>query len=396
MTQTHSASHPLTANSPDRRPLIAHVIFRLDYGGLENGVVNVVNGLPENAFRHCIIAMTEASDFRLRIRRPDVGVHALDKQPGKDPGAYWRLFRLLRQLRPSVVHTRNLGTLEGAFLGRLAGVGARIHGEHGWDVYDPDGTNTKYRRLRRLMNPSITRFVTVSKELEEWLVGRVGIDARKVQRICNGVDTDRFSLRNGDRSPLPESCRDAAAVVIGSVTRFSEIKDPLNLVRAFIEARRSSDGHVLRLVMLGDGALRAGALTLLEQSGNASAAWLPGSRDDVAELMRSMDVFVLGSRREGISNTVLEAMASGLPCVASGTGGNLELIRDQVTGRLVPPGDSSAIASVLLDYARSPRLRLDHGTRARERAEQEYSLRRMLNDYEQLYRGVTPALREAA
>src|SRR6185436_12668651 len=142
------------AASPDQRPLIAHVVFRFDYGGLENGVVNVVNGLPERLFRHTIIALTETSDFRRRIRRDDVEVHALNKQPGKDPGAYLRLFRLLRRLRPAILHTRNVGTLEGALVGRIAGTACRIHGEHGWDTHDPDGTNRKYRLLRRAMNPA--------------------------------------------------------------------------------------------------------------------------------------------------------------------------------------------------------------------------------------------------
>ena len=375
------------AATPDKRPLIAHVVFRFDYGGLENGIVNIVNGLPEGLFRHVIIAMTEASDFRRRIRRDDIEVHALNKQPGKDPLAYLRLFRLIRQLQPAILHTRNLGTLEGALIGRVAGAACRIHGEHGWDVYDPDGTNRKYRTMRRVISPAVSRFVTVSKELQGYLIERVGIPAPKVTRICNGVDTDRFLPReDAARALLPAARFPAGTIVVGSVTRFSEIKDPLNLVRAFIEARCASEGEALRLLMVGDGPLRPKAEQLLAESGNSSAAWLPGSRDDVAALMRAMDVFVLGSLREGISNTVLEAMSSALPVVASAVGGNLELIQNQTTGVLLPPGDSAAIAQVLLQYAREPQRRLQHGRDARERAEREYSLRRMLTDYENLYR----------
>jgi sugar transferase (PEP-CTERM/EpsH1 system associated) len=378
------------ASAIDPRPLIAHLVFRFDYGGLENGLVNLVNGLPQNAFRHAVIALTEASEFRRRLQREDVSVHALDKQPGKDPGAYLRLFRLLRKLQPTIVHTRNFGTVEGALVACLAGVPVRIHGEHGWDVYDPDGTNRKYRAVRRVMNPLIDRFVTVSRELEQWLTARVGIRAGKISRICNGVDTHRF--RPGTPQPrqlLPAERFPAGSVVVGSVTRFSEIKDPLNLVRAFILARQHPAGGVLRLAMLGEGALRGEAQALLEQAGQADVAWLPGSRDDVAQLMREMDIFVLSSRREGISNTVLEAMASGLPVVTSATGGNLELVRDHLTGRLVTPGDPQAISSVLLDYAQRPEVRVQHGEAARRRAEQDYSLQRMLTDYERLYRSCT-------
>lgn len=381
----------------DPRPLIAHIVFRFDYGGLENGLVNVANGLPEDAFRHTIIALTEASDFSQRIRRDDVTVHEINKQPGKDPAAYVRLFRLLRKIHPAVVHTRNLGTIEGAMVACLAGVPVRIHGEHGWDVYDPDGTNRRYRTMRRMMNPMIDRFVAVSRELEQWLVGSVGIRPTKLMRICNGVDTEKFRPATDNvRSMLPSDVFPAGTVVVGSVTRFSEIKDPLNLVEAFINARQQPAGEPLRLAMFGDGDLRAKAQRMLDETGQSGAAWLPGSRNDVAELMRQMDVFALGSRREGISNTVLEAMASGLPVIASATGGNLELVEDSASGFLVPPGDPQPIARALLDYTAHESLRLQHGRFARLRVEQNYSLRRMLSDYEQLYRTFTDVVREAA
>jgi sugar transferase (PEP-CTERM/EpsH1 system associated) len=372
-------------------------VFRFDYGGLENGVVNVINGLPADAFRHAIIAMTEASDFRNRLQRPDVTVHALNKQPGKDPGAYLRLFNLLRSLRPAVVHTRNLGTIEGALLGRLAGVARRIHGEHGWDVYDPDGTNRKYRALRKMMNPAIHQFVAVSRELETWLADAVGIRADKVTRICNGVDTSRFvPAVSRTRTALPADRFPTGTTVVGSVTRFSAIKDPLNLVRAFIQARREPAGAQLRLMMAGDGALKADAERLLRDAGEERNAWLPGSRDDVPELLRELDLFVLGSQREGISNTVLEAMATGVPVIATATGGNLELVKDGVSGRLVRYGDREALTRALLDYAGDPALRARHGRAARERAEQEYSLKRMLADYESLYRNQLVRFGQAA
>lgn len=381
----------------NERPLIAHVVFRFDYGGLENGVVNVINGLPEALFRHAIIALTETSDFQRRIRRQDVSVHALNKRQGKDPGAYMRLFRLLRQLRPAIVHTRNLGTLDCTLVARLAGVPSRIHGEHGWDTYDPDGTNRKYRALRRMLNPTIDRFVTVSSELEQWLVQTVGIRAAKVQRICNGVNTDVFRPRaSRERLLIPTERFAPHSIVVGSVTRFVDIKDPLNLVRGFIAARRDQRGQSLRLLMVGDGPLRAQAQAMLDEAGEAANAWLPGSRDDIAAVLREMDVFALSSRREGISNTVLEAMASGVPVVASATGGNLELIEDGRTGMLVPPADSEAIARALLSYAGDDDMRERHGRAARARAEREYSLRRMLAEYESLYRAQCTAVEEAA
>jgi sugar transferase (PEP-CTERM/EpsH1 system associated) len=375
----------------ETRPLIAHIVFRFDVGGLENGLVNLVNALPADEFRHAIIALSEATSFKERIRRADVSVHALGKRPGKDPAAYWRLLRLLRTLRPAIVHTRNLGTLDCTFIAWLAGVKTRVHGEHGWDIFDPDGTNPRYRRLRRALGRLIARFVAVSRDLEGWLIERVGIPARKVVRICNGVDTERFSPPPAGTKSLPEARFPAGAVLVGSVTRFEEIKDPLNLVRAFIRARAQTRaaGIDLRLVMLGDGPLRPVALAALAAAGESESAWLPGAATAVAPTLRALDFFVLGSRREGISNTVLEAMATGLPVIASATGGNLELVVPDVTGRLVPPGDTEALAASIAGYAVDAALRARHGAAARARAVDEYSLTRMVGQYRDLYRAVS-------
>jgi sugar transferase (PEP-CTERM/EpsH1 system associated) len=371
----------------DTRPLVVHIVFRLDYGGLENGLVNLINGLPQDELRHAIVALTEATEFRKRIARDDVEVFELHKQPGKDPAAYLRLHRLLRRLRPSIVHTRNVGTMDCALVAALAGVRTRVHGEHGWDVHDPDGTSRRYLTIRRTLGRFVHEFVALSRDLERWLVERVRIPQSKVQRICNGVDTKRFQPRVGERrTHLPADRFPPGCVVVGSVTRFSEIKDPLNLVRAFLEARHQSGAPDVRLMMLGDGPLHREAVALLESSGHAHAAWLPGTRDDVDRFLPEIDLFVLGSRREGISNTVLEAMSSGVPVVASATGGNLELVQPGLTGELVPPGDSVALARAILAYARDPGMRRAHGAAARLRAESEYSLARMLSDYGSLYR----------
>jgi sugar transferase (PEP-CTERM/EpsH1 system associated) len=380
-------------------PLIAHVVFRFDIGGLENGVVNVVNGLAGPEFRHAIIALAGDAELKARIHRADVAVYCLGKRPGKDPGAYYRLYRLLRRLRPTIVHTRNIGTIDCVAIAALAGVPVRLHGEHGWDVHDPDGTRRRYLLMRLAMRPFIDRFVTVSRELEQWLLERVGIPARQLERICNGVDTGRFQPRRAeDARSLPEEYFPAGCVVIGSVTRFQEIKDPCNLVRAFIDLRRrlAGRGPDVRLLMAGDGPLKRQAQALLEASGEAQAAWLPGSRDDVPALLRQLDVFVLGSRREGISNTVLEAMASGLPVIATAVGGNRELVIEGATGSLVPPENSDALAAAMARYACDADMRRERGRCARERALAEYSLHRMISDYRELYRSFSRPLGDSA
>ena len=372
----------------DGRPLIAHIIFRLDYGGMENGVVNLVNRLPQDQFRHVIIALSEAGEFKHRILRNDVDVYALHKRPGKDFIAYWRLYKLLKKLKPTLTHTRNIGTWDCAIVAWLSGVPVRIHGEHGWDVHDPDGNSIKYVWLRKILNIFISRFVTVSLDLKSYLVRVVGINPKKITHICNGVDTDRFKPRQiGQLSILPRDRFPLGCIVLGSVTRFTEIKDPLNLVQAFIKLRSELGKQEidLRLLMIGDGPLRLSALNLLQEAGQADTAWLPGSRDDLPLLIQEMDIFALGSLKEGISNTLLESMASGVPLVATMTGGNIEIIEHEVMGRLVPVSDSQALSAAVFQYAINHEIRQRHGAAARVRAENYYSLERMIENYYNLY-----------
>ncbi|MEM8984013.1 MAG: TIGR03088 family PEP-CTERM/XrtA system glycosyltransferase [Pseudomonadota bacterium] len=372
----------------NQSPLIAHVVFRFDYGGLENGVANIANALHGSEQRHVVIALTEATAFKSRLK-PEIEVFELQKRPGRDWGAYRRLYRLLRRLRPQILHTRNVGTMDCAFVGFLARVPVRIHGEHGWDVADPDGTNPKYRWFRRIFDPFVHRYVTVSKHLANWLQHTVRVRPDKIEPICNGVDVTRFQATQPPSRPdgAPAWIGAADVVVVGSVCRFSEIKHPLNLVNAFIALTKSGGlgANECRLVMAGDGPLHKSALETLTDAGVADRAWLPGSRDDVPTLLAAMDVFVLGSWREGISNTILEAMASGLPVIATATGGNVELVDPQRNGATVPTGNSGALATAIQRYVVDKTLRTQHGAASRAMAHGEFSLETMLGSYSALY-----------
>jgi len=138
-------------------------------------------------------------------------------------------------------------------------------------------------------------------------------------------------------------------------------------------------------VMIGNGGLFEPAVKCLREARLGEVSWLPGSRDDIPEQLQSMDIFVLCSLREGISNTVLEAMASGLPVIASRTGGNPELIADGINGMLVPPGDRSALASAIGIYLRDPDRRMSHGKESRRRAVDLFSIDSMVDKYRHLY-----------
>lgn len=355
--------------------LIAHVIHRLDVGGVENGLVNLINHMPSDRYRHAIICLTDATSFEGRIERNDVEVFSLHKRAGHDWGLYVRLWRLFRRLKPDVVHTRNLATLEAVLPAAWAGVPVRIHGEHGRDVQDIDGTKRKYQWLRRVLAPLVHRFIALSEDLESYLVNTVGVPPAKVVRIINGVDVEKFR---------PWAHR-SEAVVIGSVTRMQEVKEPLTLARAFVKLVSDGRAGAVRLAMIGDGPLLPAVVEVLHSAGLEEHVWLPGRRDDVAELLRDFDVFSLSSRVEGISNTILEAMATGLPVVATRVGGNAELIEDGVTGALVPSGSPEALAEALATYIDDPEIRRAHGRAARARVERDFAMSSMVSRYMEVY-----------
>jgi sugar transferase (PEP-CTERM/EpsH1 system associated) len=367
-------------------PLIVHVIYRLDIGGLENGVVNLINRMPVERFNHAIICLTTYTDFRRRLRRNDVPVFSLNKPSGNSPITLMRLWKLFRKLRPDIVHTRNLAALEGTLPAALAGVPVRIHGEHGRDMADLDGSNPRRQQLRRFFKPFVHRYVALSKDLEQYLRQQIRVPSEKVTQLYNGVDTSVFYPARDGRDILPVPMP-KDAFVIGTVGRMQSEKDQLTLVRAFVALLKMTPAieRPLRLVIVGDGPLRAEAAEVLKQVGASDLAWLPGDRDDVSQIMRGLDLFVLPSRAEGISNTILEAMASGLPVVATSVGGNPELVTDGYTGALVPPADPDKMATTIFDYVMNPEKGKRQGKVARAVAEQRFSLDIMVKNYMDMY-----------
>ncbi len=374
--------------SKQKPPLIAHVIFSLGVGGLENGVVNLINRMPEEKYRHVIICVQNSTDFSKRISKPDVDIFELHKQSGHDWKSFIKMYRLLKQIKPDIIHTRNLATIEYQLPAVLAGIKHRVHGEHGWDVFDPEGNNKKYQLLRRVLGVMIQRFIALSQHLEHYLLKKVGIPAKKITRICNGVDTKKFypALQKQALSQCPFPY-DQNLVFIGTVGRMHGVKDQMTLVKAFVQmlVERPDLKATARLLVIGDGPIRQQALDYLKNQGLLDFAWLPGKRDDVAEIMRYLDIFVLPSKAEGISNTILEAMATALPIIATRVGGNPELVEDGENGMLVEKESPEEMAQCLIDYLDYPQKRETHGQQSLQRVNVWFSLDKMVEQYLAVY-----------
>ena len=265
--------------SNDERPLVLHVMHRFATGGLENGVVNLINHMPGEAYRHAVLAMTDITDFRDRVQRADVQFIALNKPPGHGVWQYRKLFKLFRQLRPAIVHSRNLSALEVQVPAWAAGVPVRVHGEHGRDVGDLDGSSVKYQRMRRLYRPFVQHYTAVSRDLTDYLQQKVYVPQAAVTQVYNGVDTTRFSPTDSGTEPIRGCPFDPAHHwLAGTVGRMQTVKNQVMLAHAFVLALRAAPqlADRLRLVLVGDGPLRAQSVAILEAAGFSHLAWLPG------------------------------------------------------------------------------------------------------------------------
>jgi sugar transferase (PEP-CTERM/EpsH1 system associated) len=372
----------------DPRPQVLHVVYRFGTGGLENGVVNLINRLPAGRWRHAVLALTEVDPgFARRIERDDVRLVSLHKPPGQGLRELPRLWRIFRELRPAVVHTRNIAALEAQLPAWLAGVPARVHGEHGRDMADLHLTNRNHRLTRRAYRPFVQHYVALSRDLAEHLVAPIGVPRVRITQLYNGVDTERFAP--AAQRAVPEGCpfADPGLFVFGTVGRMQTVKAQTLLAQAFVLALRQAPDMSarLRLVLAGDGPLRAECEAILRDAGLSAFAWFAGERSDVPDVMRGLDCFVLPSLGEGISNTILEAMASGLPVVATDVGGNADLVAHRRTGQIVPAANAHALATAMMALASDVGQARAWGIEGRRQVQDRFSLAAMVNAYEGIY-----------
>jgi len=366
------------------RPRVLHVLDSLGVGGLELMLLGLIER-TQDQFEHSICSIRGAGACADRFVAAGAPVSVIGKAHGQDWRVPWRIAQVCRRLRPHIVHTRNWGTIEGVFAARVCHVPVIIHGEHGRDATTGSRSDHRRNRIRRLLFPFIDRIVVVSKDLERWLLDELHVQPRKAALIPNGVDTQKFRPRHEHERQQLRCARgyDSPEVLIGAVGRLQAIKDHGNLIAAFETLVRRH--AAVRLVIIGDGPERDALSAEIRRRDLQHVVRLTGYQDDMAEWLAAMDFFVQPSLMEGTSNALLEAMAVGLPTVATTVGGNPEVVVDGVTGRLVPTHDASALAAGMEFYSLNARARTQHGAAGRERVERHYSINDMVASYTTIY-----------
>lgn len=314
-----------------------------------------------------------------RLIEAGIACHALAGEKRSRIRRLYDLYRLFRQEAVDVLHIQHISLLPLCYWpARVAGVKRIVTTEHN-EIFVKE--SAKLRRRARHYCRNIEAVTAIHGELLDYLQRTLKLPPDRLHLIPNGVDTERFSP--GDPSPgfrealgVPED-----AVLAGCIGRLHEHKGHRDLLRAAKEVHERFDRF--RLLIVGDGPLRDPLESAARREGLEGVVTFLGERRDISELLRAMDMAVLSSETEGVPIVLLEAMSTGVPCVATAVGGVPELI-DQTDGRLVRPRDPQALAAAMLELCRSRETRLAVAGNALAKVREHYDTRQMFAAYERL------------
>ena len=360
---------------PQGKPLIIHVVISLDTGGLERFVIDLIRASSNN---YDFILISLERPGTLAALCEDIKIVSLEMKPGFHAQSILELSKIIRMYNGVLVHTHNeKAQLYGSLAGKMAGVPV-VHTKHGKNEVD-------FRTCLRNKVASLfcNEIVAVSDDAAEQCVKDEKICRNKVRTILNGIDTDRFSPESSCRRIRDEFKIPPDMPVVGTVARLAPVKDQATLLEAC--AILKQNGINFKLLLVGDGQLRG----KLEEQTSAyclnDLVVFTGMRNDIPDVMCAMDIFALSSLSEGISLTLLEAMACSLPIVATAVGGNPEVVVDGETGYLVKVASPAILADKLKHLISDKKLRELMGTAGRERVLSCFSLKKCALEYMQLY-----------
>jgi sugar transferase (PEP-CTERM/EpsH1 system associated) len=374
---------------------VMHVVYGLGRGGLQTGLENLLARTNSDTFEHVICILRPPIDHPMCQGLEN---HArLMCLATTESGSRFQaaaIAKAIKQVKPDIVHSRNWGCIEAVLAARWVGHCAVVHGEHGLDFDTINGEPRRRRCFRRLAFEMADRVLAVSYQLRELHAARTGYPAGKITVIHNGVNERRFF-------PDPETRARVRAelgigeneLCIGSVGNLAPVKDHMTTLRALAEFENKVKNW--RCVIFGEGPERP----RLEAFIREHAQWkerisLPGLTRRIPEMLNAMDVLVLPSLTEGICNSLLEAMAVGLPVIATKTGGNPEIVIDGDSGFLFPVGDVRQLTERLLLLEAARDLRLQLGQQAVRRMREDFSVDSMARGYAQVYESLIPRREE--
>jgi len=364
---------------------VLQIVNSLECGGLENLVVELSKGLRDGGIKTDILCLGTRGELAVLAEREGIAVFCFNKKEGFNPLVICQIFNFIRKNKYDLIHTHNLAPLiYGSPAARLAGIKC---------------INTRHGRERKFTHRYIWQMnslvAVVSGDAEAELMKHNCMSQTETRVIYNGIDIDKYrKIEDGKRliDKRKELGLGNDEKVIGIVARLAIEKDHETLLKAvakLVQDQTSSvNGSKLRLLIVGDGPLGNDLKESVKRSGLEGHVTFMGFREDIAELLQIFDIFLLSSTQEGISLTLLEAMAASIPVVATYVGGNPEVVAHGQTGLLVPAKDPQKMADAIMEILNDPDKARRMGEAGRKRVEEKFCLERMVAEYEEVYREV--------
>jgi len=358
---------------------ICHVVFSLDFGGLEKVVIDLAEGVDKKKYRVVICCLDKLGDLAKEAESKGIKVIFVSRKAGLDFGLPFRLSRVFKKENVSIVHSHNFAPMLYSTLGaKLAKVSFVLNTIHGREK------KVRHNRIWSMVWKLNDFIVTISNDARNEFLKYAKVDSGRIKVIHNGIDISKF-VNNNDCNDLKAKLGISASdYVIGTVSRLSLEKDQFTLLDTF--ERITENLSNVKLLIVGDGKSRGELEDYSRRLRIEGKVLFLGFRNDIAEILSIMDIFVLTSLTEGISVSLLEAMAASKPVVATNVGGNAEVIEDGKTGFLVRPKNPEKIAENIIALLKNRSLSTQMGKKGKERVTENFSLKRMISEYESLYK----------
>lgn len=389
-TEVSEADH-IAAISTVRRvgpPIkVVHLATRLTLAGVGNVVASLVRGLPPPEYRPTVWCLEEADVVGQNLLAEGYQVVEFRKTRRRDFALFFRLAARARRERVDIFHCHDeLSWFYGAIGAWLAGgprIVVTVHGRR----FD---TSRRHLFEQKILTRISAAIIGVSSSLRQQVIDEIGISPDKVAVIHNGIPVEALKTQAEQRRRTRKSIGiPEDAIVLGCVGRLDPVKNLDLLIEACAEALRVVPK--LEIIMAGEGPSREHLAQKAVAVGLGGRVHLLGLRKNVSDLLSATDLYVCASDREGISLSILEAMAAERAVIATAVGGNLELIEHDETGLLIRKGDRQALAQAILSLSLDAQARQRLGQNARRKVEANFSLNRMLLDYDCLYQSMMTA-----
>ena len=377
-------------NSP-RLVRVLHIIWSLDLGGAEQVVVDLVRNLDRKIYTPVVCCLNDKGRYAPLVEKEGIKVIAMNKAPKFDLFLILQLVRLIRREEIDLIHTHLFtSNLWGRIAAWIAGVPA-VSTEHGMDVWRP----ALYLKLDSILTPVSRRMIFVSEGVRKFYSEKNPSLNGRGRVVYNGINIGLFA----DHATTPKKAKHALglpadAKVVGIVGRLVPEKAHEDFIDA-IRILSQEDPSIIGLV-IGEGECEKALHKKVYDLGIEKNIHFAGYRNNLQDLYPAMDVFVMSSLREGLPLTMLEAMAAGVPVVATEVGGIPECIRDKQSGLLIPPRNPRALAEAIRKILNDDGLRQTLIAGAKADVTARFSIERMVKDHEAVYQDVMNMSREGA